>query len=104
MVEAWLLAAAYACTVSGMASCALAMDVHWRQVSGQSRLTAAAVRRLRVRGALALAGSLMFCLAADHLSIAALVWVMMLSSSAVLLAFTLAYRPRALRLFLVRTA
>ncbi len=104
MVEAVLLLAAFGCAVSGMAFCALAMQVHWKQVGSQSSLSPRAVRRLRVRAAVALTGSLALCLAADHVSMAALVWVMMMSSSAVLLALTLAYRPRTLRFLLVRIA
>jgi hypothetical protein len=95
MAEALLLFAAFACAVCGMACCALAIQPHAVQVRG-SQLDRAGVRKLRMRGALALAGSLALCLAADHVSMAALVWVMMLSVSAVLLAFLLAYRPRAL--------
>jgi len=99
-----LLLAAFVCSVSGMACFALAMQVHWRQVCGQLPLAAAGVRTLRVRGALALTGSLGLCLGADHVSMAALVWVMMSSGSAVLLALTLAYRPKSLRPLLVGIA
>jgi len=100
MGESWLLIAAFACTLTGMACCALAMQVHWKQVAGKAPLSAAGVRQLRVRGAVALAGSFVICLVADHVSMAVLVWVMMLSVSAVSLALTLAYRPRALRILL----
>ena len=104
MAETLLLFAAFACTVSGLAFCALAMEGHFKQVSGHARIAADAVRKLRVRAAVALVGSMVLCLAADHVSIAALVWVMMLSLSAVLLALIFAYRPRSLRFLLVRIA
>jgi hypothetical protein len=36
------------------------------------------------------------CLNADHVSMASLVWVMSLAASAMVVAFTLTWRPRAL--------
>jgi hypothetical protein len=100
MADALLSFAAFACAVCGMGSCALAMQPHAAQVRGRSPLGRAAARKLRVRSALGLAGSLALCLAADHVSMAVLVWVMMSSVSALLLAFLLAYRPRSLRFLL----
>jgi hypothetical protein len=100
MADALLLAAAFACTLYGMGSFALALQFHWTQVCGPSAPARRAVRRLRIRGGVYLAGALALCLAADHVSMAALVWVMMLSVSAVSLAFVLAYRPSALRFVL----
>lgn len=100
MADGLLLVVAFACSVCGMAWFALAMRTHWGQVRGTGTLAAGAVRKLRGLGAAALLGSLALCLTADHVSMAALVWVMMLSLSAVLLALVLAYRPASLR-FLV---
>jgi uncharacterized membrane protein len=100
MADALLLLAAFACALCGMASCALSMQPHAARVRGRSPLDGAAAAKLRVRSALGLAGSLALCLGADHVSMAVLVWVMMSSVSAVLLAFLLAYRPRALRFLL----
>ena len=97
MADGLLLAAAFACAVSGMGFCALAMQGHRAQVAGVAARGTTAARTLRARGAVTLAGALGLCLAADHVSMAVLVWVMMLSVSAVLLAFVFAYRPRALR-------
>jgi hypothetical protein len=77
-----------------MAWLALAMEAHWSQVRSPTAHSAAIARRLRSFGAGALALSLLACLAADHASMAALVWVMIVSASAVAVAMTLAYRPR----------
>jgi hypothetical protein len=101
MADGLLLCAAFVSAVCGMACCALAMQVHWAQVRGSAVLETSTVHRLRVRGAVGLAAALALCLAADHVSMAALVWVMLSTLSAVLIAFVLAYRPRVLRVLLV---
>jgi Protein of unknown function (DUF3325) len=51
---------------------------------------------LRVLGALAITGSLLLCLRADHPGMAALVWIMALALAAMMVAFTLSWRPRVL--------
>jgi hypothetical protein len=53
-------------------------------------------RVLRGLGALALMAALVLCLAADHASMAVLVWVMTLAGAALTIAFTLTWRPRLL--------
>lgn len=92
---AWLLIAALLCCVTGLAWLALAMDVHWQQVRGSQPLPKAAVKTLRVMGGGALLASLALCLLADHPSMAALVWIMALAASALVVAFTFTWRPRA---------
>lgn len=83
MSEAALLALAALLAVAGMALFALAMPTHWAQVAGAAApLSRAACLGLRAAGAGALAASLALCLAADHPSMAALVWVMLLAVSA----------------------
>ncbi len=83
MSEAALLALAALLSLAGMALFALAMPAHWAQVAGTAPpLSRAACRRLRGAGALALAASLALCLAADHPSMAVLVWVMLLALAA----------------------
>jgi hypothetical protein len=52
---------------------------------------------MRCLGALALLASLLLCLRVDHASMAALVWVMGLVAAALLVAFTLSWKPRLLR-------
>ena len=52
------------------------------------------MRALRLLGTVGLGASLALCLAVDHASMAALVWVMGLAASALAVAFTLTWRPR----------
>lgn len=90
-----LVAALLACVV-GFAWLALAMEPHWRQVRGDAPISRRVVTVLRVLGAAALAASLLLCLQVDHVSMASLVWVMTLAGAALVITFTLAWRPRAL--------
>jgi hypothetical protein len=94
---ALLLAVAFLTCVLGLAWLALAMDAHWAQVRGEQPLAMAQRRTLRALGALALAGAAAMCLRADHASMAALVWIMMLAAGVLAVAFTLAWRARWLR-------
>lgn len=95
----WLVAAAVL-SFAGMAWLALAMEVHWDQVMHRPAHDAVHIRRfLRVLGAAALLLSLLSCLMADRPSMSVLVWVMLLAAAAVLIAFTLTWRARTLRLF-----
>ena len=94
MPDAMMLAAALAASVLGMAWLALAMETHWEQVRGTAPLPARTVRALRLLGTVGLGASLALCLAVDHASMAALVWVMGLAASALAVAFTLSWRPR----------
>jgi hypothetical protein len=92
----WLLTA-YAGCVFGMAWLATSMEPHWRQLHGAAPLRAREAAVLRVLGALSLSGALGACLRADHASMAALVWVLLLAAAALTVAFVLAWRPRCLR-------
>ncbi|MDH1293537.1 DUF3325 domain-containing protein [Comamonas terrigena] len=87
----FLLAACLACW-AGMGWLALAMDGHWEQVF-QAEQPQRVVWRLRAQGAAGLALGLVLCLQADHASMAALVWVMMLAAAALSVAMTLSWRP-----------
>ncbi len=98
-MTAMLLSAALLVCVAGMACLALAMEVHWAQVRSGASLSSGGVWRLRVFGAVALGAGLLLCLAVDHASMAALVWVMALGLAALLVAFTLTWRPQWLRVF-----
>jgi hypothetical protein len=90
-----LLSAAIAVCVCGMAWFALSLDSHWRQVrSGSPSL--GLVRQLRLLGWVSMVTSLVLCLAADHASMASLVWVMTVAASALIVAFTLTWRPSLL--------
>lgn len=89
----WLLVAATIACISGLAWLALAMDVHWKQVRTDVPGVGTA-KVLRILGSLALLISLFLCLATAHASMASLVWVMLLAASALIVAFTLTWRPR----------
>lgn len=92
-----LLATATLLCLVAFAWLALSLDVHWQQVHGRARAVPGARRAQRVLGYVALLGSLLVCLIADHASIAVLVWVMLLPVCAATVAMTLAWRPAWLR-------
>lgn len=96
MRETLFLAAAQVTCIIGMGWLALAMQSHWEQVrkDAHSRKSSMVLRWL---GAAMLVVSLGLCLAADHASMAILVWVMVLAASALVIAFTLTWRPQWLR-------
>lgn len=94
---ALLLLAALLASVAGMGWLALSMPVHAQQVWAVP-LSASACRALKLAGAIAMAVSLVLCLAVDHATMASLVWVMGLTAAAVGVAMTLAWRPHWLRL------
>ncbi|MBL8265026.1 DUF3325 domain-containing protein [Steroidobacter sp.] len=94
MREVVMLVASLLACVLGFASLALAMEPHWRQVRGDVPIPRPTVIVLRVLGGVALFASLLLCLRVDHASMASLVWVMALAGAALIVAFTLAWRPR----------
>lgn len=96
MVNWFLMAAAVFC-VCGLALLALAMENHWRQVRSDQLLISTA-RKLKGLGSSALLISLVFCLAADHASMASLVWIMLLAVSSTVVALTFSWYPQVLSL------
>lgn len=95
MSEALWRSGAALLSLGGMGWLALSMDVHWGQVMHQPAEAAAPTRqRLRALGAVALPLALLACLAADRPSMAVLVWIMLLTGSAVTVAMVLSHRPR----------
>ncbi|QAZ40562.1 DUF3325 domain-containing protein [Methylibium sp. Pch-M] len=94
MLDVLLRALALLCCTAGFAWLALSMERHWEQVRGAQPLPRRTVIGLRVLGGAALLGSLLLCLRVDHASMASLVWVMSLAASALVVAFTLTWRPR----------
>ncbi|WP_332741474.1 DUF3325 domain-containing protein [Hydrogenophaga sp.] len=102
MSEAVLLGLAALAAWVSMAWLALSMEVHWQQVCGAPVMVPRGLRRsLRQAGGLGLLVSLALCLAADHPSMAALVWVMFVAACAFGVAMLLTWRPRVLRALLV---
>ncbi|MDR0182059.1 DUF3325 domain-containing protein [Lysobacter arvi] len=96
MLSSLLLAAAFVAALAGMGWLALAMPSHAQQVWGEVP-PARIARALRGLGASGLVTALALCLAADHASMASLVWVMTLATSALVVAFALSTRPAWLR-------
>lgn len=97
-----LLLAVSACVI-GMGWLALSMDVHWKQVRGNTPCTPATVSTLRLAGAAALLASLLLCLSVDSPSIATLVWFMALAGSTMAIAFTLTWRASTLKMLVFWT-
>ena len=102
MPDGLMLLAALLANVAGMGWLALAMDAHWRQACGDASRSAALTTGLRVLGAGAIAVSLALCVAVDHPTMAALVWIMTLAAAALAIAFTLSWRARWLRVLVLR--
>lgn len=100
MAEVYWLWVAVLVTLPGMAWLALSLDVHWRQVVGPAATTGVSspAASLRLFGAACIAASLLFCLMADHASMAVLVWIMLAALSAAVVAATLTWRPSWLKL------
>lgn len=96
VLTAYLLSAALLSSMAGMGWLALSMQVHAQQVWG-GMPTSMTLRVLRWIGVVGLAAALGLCLIVDHASMAVLVWVMALAGASLLVAFTLAWQPRWLR-------
>jgi len=94
MLEALLLLLAGVVAVLGMVWFALAKEPHWMQVRGSEPLLPAVKSTLRGLGATCIIASLFLCLFADHPTMAALVWVMLLAFGSLFVAFTLAWRAQ----------
>lgn len=99
MVEVVCWIAAIFTTLLGMASLSLSLPNHWRQVTGieTSQPTPSQQNALRIFGYLSLFVSLVLCLAADHPTMAVLVWVMLLALAAKGVAMILTWREHWLK-------
>ena len=93
MPDALLLALALVCAEIGMGWLALAMEVHWKQVREASPRSRRSAILLRTLGSASLVAALVFCLRADTATMAVLVWMMLLATSAFAVAATLSARP-----------
>lgn len=96
MTEAMALMAALVSAVLSMGWLALCYETHWQQVFPGSADKPVSLR-LKAFGRGFLVLSALFCLAADHPSMAVLVWVMLLAVSAMTIAMILSRRPTLLR-------
>ena len=90
----WLLLAAVAMLLA-TGWLALSLPPHWRQVFGTDAPPSAL--RLRTAGWSALLAAAVCCFAADHPSMAVLVWFTLFSAAAMITSMVLSYRPALLR-------
>lgn len=97
MADAMWLAMAATFTLVGMGLLALSLESHWRQVTAKPAPSSSGKTALRLLGGGTLAGALSFCLAADHATMAVLVWVMFLAGAAFTVSMLLTWLPAALR-------
>lgn len=97
MIEAGWLIAAVVSTMLSMGWFALCYQSHWKQVFPQSP-SQPNTFVLKLLGRFFLILSAVCCLAADHPSMAALVWIMLLAVAAMTVAMLLSHKPQWLRL------
>lgn len=103
MHNALTLLLAILASLAGMGWLALSMDVHWKQVRGNTPCTPGLVKLLRSAGAVALVAAFLLCLSVDSPSIATLVWFMALAGSTIAIAFTLTWRASTLKMLVFWT-
>jgi glucose-6-phosphate-specific signal transduction histidine kinase len=94
MSDGALIFLALLTSLAGMGTLALSIEAHWRQVMSTRVQTASARRRLRLAGATLLAIAILLCAAADPLSMAALVWPMLLTVAGAIVAASLTLHAR----------
>lgn len=98
MMPALLMLLAGAAGYAGFACLALAMPDHWESAGGDPGKHAQRRHGLRLSGALMLCAALAICLWRDGPSFGTLLWVMLMSASAIAVAFTLSWHPKLLLL------
>lgn len=95
MSDAVLLSLALIAAIIGMAGFAAANDVHWRQLFRDRPQSAAARTACQLAGTAFLGMSFALCALADPVSMALLVWPMLLGVAAALVAACLTVKGRA---------
>ena len=94
MSDAVLVVLALLAAVAGMAAFALANETHWRQMLRERTQTGAARTACKLLGAALLALSFLLCALADPVSMAMLVWPMLLGVAAATVAACLTLKAR----------
>jgi hypothetical protein len=89
MSDGVLLCLALAVAVGGMGCLALSLGAHWRQVFADLAQTRGTALGLRLAGAALLVASFLLCATANPVSMAALVWPMLLTVAAAIVATVL---------------
>jgi hypothetical protein len=97
MSDTALLFLALAAATLGMASLALGISAHWRQLFGDREQSTAMRLLLRILGAALVASALAVCIAADPFMMAILIWPMLLMVGAGLVAGFLTAHARMRR-------
>lgn len=97
MTEAMWLIAAVLTAILSMGWLALSYESHWQQVFPKSA-SKPGLKHLKAAGWAGLLVSAVCSLAADHPSMAVLVWVMLLALAAMTIAMILSRRPTLLRM------
>ncbi len=98
MVNLLLFLATLAISYVGFACLALSLATHWRKATGESTLPSNRINTLRMIGFSALAVSFALALLRDGVSFGSLLWVLILTLSAVMTAFTFTWKPHWLAL------
>lgn len=103
MLEVIYFFLAWLAAVMGMSWFALAIDANWRDVIGAERFGfATKSQSLRGFGFGGVALSLLLCVRADHVTMAVLVWVLMLAVAALCVTGMLTWRRHWLSLCVLR--
>lgn len=97
MSDAGLLLAALLTSIMGMACFALSIDTHWAQLLGKRERATVNPLTLRVAGAALLAIAFLLCTMADPILMAILVWTMLLTMAAFVVAFAITVHARVER-------
>lgn len=93
MIDTLFQVVAFSFGIAGMGLLALSQKQHWERVLKPRPYPSAGLRTLRIVAAVGLGMSFALCIMADSPGLATLVWLMVLTVSALIVAFTLAYRP-----------
>ena len=103
MPDFMTLTLAFAAAVVGMGWLALTIDMNYARVGKRGALTSSGLARLRLLSTIGVTASLALCLSVDHVSMAALVWIMLLAAAALVITFTLAWRAHWLAVLAPRS-
>ncbi|ARU59484.1 hypothetical protein OLMES_5504 [Oleiphilus messinensis] len=98
MSEVFWLLFAIVFSLTSMAWFALSINSHWKQVFGNTCSNAHALR-IRSVGMGLLLLSAICCFKADHPTMAILVWIMLIPTSAILVALMLSKKPKLMQFF-----
>lgn len=96
MMAGFMLLCASIAGYAGFACLALSMPDNWAKAGGAADGHAGRRPGLRLCGALMLCATLALCIWRDGASFGAMLWIILLTASAIAVAFTLTWRPRLL--------